>query len=38
MLGLQNNEDLEKVKEAYRTNALKYHPKNNSSPEAQKKF
>lgn len=38
VLGLEDNADLDKVKEAYRTSALKYHPKNNDSEEAKAKF
>ncbi len=37
-LGIDQNADIQKIKQAYRTNALKYHPKNNSTPEATQKF
>ena len=29
---------MEEVKNAYREQAIKYHPKNDSSPDAEKKF
>lgn len=38
VLGIDEKAGIEKIKEAYRTNAIKYHPKNDSSEEAQKKF
>lgn len=37
-LGIDMNADIQKIKEAYRVNALKYHPKNNNSAEAKQKF
>lgn len=38
MLGLKKDATLDQVKEAYREQAIKYHPKTNSSPEAEQKF
>lgn len=38
VLEISKDASLEDVKEAYRKLAIKYHPKENSSPEAQAKF
>ena len=37
-MDLKSDASLEQVKEAYRKLAIKYHPKNDSSPEAASKF
>ena len=37
-MGLKKDATIEQVKEAYRENALKYHPKNANTPEAEQKF
>lgn len=38
VLEVNNDASLEEVKDAYRNLAIKYHPKNDSSPEAAVKF
>ena len=38
VLEIENDSSLEKAKEAYRKLAIKYHPKNDNSPEAETKF
>jgi DnaJ-class molecular chaperone len=38
VLGLKADATLDQVKEAYRSLALKHHPKNDSSAEAEAKF
>lgn len=38
VLEISKDASLEDVREAYRRLAIKYHPKENSSPEAQAKF
>jgi curved DNA-binding protein CbpA len=38
VLELKNDASIDKVKESYRKLAMKYHPKNNPSPEAEAKF
>lgn len=38
VLNVDKNADLEQIKEAYRANAIKYHPKSDTSVEAQRKF
>lgn len=38
ILGVDEKADIDKIKDAYRTNAIKYHPKNDPTPEGQKKF
>lgn len=35
---MKKDATIEEIKEAYRTQALKYHPKNDQSPEAVAKF
>ena len=35
---MKKDATLDQVKEAYREQAIKYHPKTNSSPEAEPKF
>lgn len=37
-LGVDEKADFEKIKEAYRKNSLKYHPRVDTSEEAQSKF
>ena len=37
-LGVSNDADLDKIKEAYRSNSLKYHPKVDNSAEGQRRF
>jgi DnaJ-domain-containing protein 1 len=38
VLGVDEKADIEKINDAYRTKAIKYHPKNDPTPEGQKKF
>jgi hypothetical protein len=38
VLGVDEKADIDKIKDAYRTNAIKYHPKNDPTPEGQRKF
>lgn len=37
-MGVDKSADLEKIKNAYRDNAIKYHPKINQTSEGRKKF
>jgi hypothetical protein len=38
VLGVDEKADIDKINDAYRTKAIKYHPKNDPTPEGQKKF
>lgn len=38
VLEISNDASIDQVKEAYRKLAIKYHPKNNTSPDAYSKF
>jgi hypothetical protein len=38
VLGVKNDATVDEVKEAYRNLAIKYHPKNDPSPDAEAKF
>lgn len=38
VLEIDKNASEDQIKEAYRKLAIKYHPKNNTSPEAEAKF